>query len=179
MKINESERLCYELMTKDDAELMFKLDQDPEVMRYINGGKMTTMDEIKMTYIPRMESYTNKSEGWGMWKIMLKETGDFIGWVLIRPMEFFSEESELDNLEMGWRLMRKYWGKGYATEAAMGFKQALIARGNINKLTAIAFEKNSGSISIMKKLDMTYIKTDIHKDPLGDLEVVFYQLDVV
>lgn len=178
MKVQESERLRYELMTRDDAALFFQLDQDVEVMRYINGGKMTTMEEVNTIYVPRMESYRNASKGWGIWKVSVKETDSFIGWILVRPMGFFSEEPELDNLELGWRFMRYAWGKGYATEAATSIKDALIARGEINVLSAIAIEENHSSINIMRKLGMKYIKTDIQHDPLGDQEVVYYQLNL-
>ena len=47
MKINNSARLSYALITEDDAELLYQLDQDPEVMRYINGGKISSMTDIQ------------------------------------------------------------------------------------------------------------------------------------
>ena len=52
-------------MTKADSELFFQLDQDPEVMRFLNGGKPSTMTEINEIFIPRMERYLNKQKGWG------------------------------------------------------------------------------------------------------------------
>ncbi len=165
-------------MSAKDAELMFQLDQDIEVMRYINGGKMTTRKEINEVYIPRMESYTNSQKGWGLWKVMLQESDIFIGSILVRPMGFFNESPDYQNLEIGWRFSRNSWGYGYATEAATQVVRALIEQGGINKLTALAFEENTASINIMLKLGMQYLKKDIHKDPLGDEEVVFYQLEV-
>ena len=47
-------------MTNEDGELLFQLDQDRDVMRFINGGKLTSMDEINDVFIPRMESYSNQ-----------------------------------------------------------------------------------------------------------------------
>ena len=70
----------------------------------------------------------------------------------------------------------KGWGKGYATEAAQAVKNALIQETKPSYLTAIAEEDNLGSINVMKKLGMDYLKTDLHKDPLGDAELVYYQL---
>ena len=176
MMVKDSARLKYDMITRDDAELLLALDNDPEVMRYITGGKVSTMDDIQNIYLPRLESYTNPDMGWGMWKVTVRETGDFIGWILVRPMEFFTDSPEHDNIELGWRFMQKAWGKGYATEAAMAVKDALIQNGKPNYLTAIAEEENLGSINIMKKLGMDYIKTYLHKDPLGDAELVYYQL---
>jgi len=60
MNIVPSARLSYKLMTNEDGELLFQLDQDRDVMRFINGGKLTSMDEINDVFIPRMESYSNQ-----------------------------------------------------------------------------------------------------------------------
>jgi RimJ/RimL family protein N-acetyltransferase len=178
MKIQNSERLSYQLMTADDAVLMHQLDQDPEVMRFINGGEITSLDEIVEVYLPRMATYTNPDKGWGIWKVMLKDSAEFIGWVLVRPMHFFGDNPEFDNLEMGWRFFKKCWGKGYATESANAIMQALIATADVKKLSAIAVEKNTASVKIMSKLGMKYIKTYFHKDPLFSSEVVYYELEV-
>ena len=178
MKIKDSPRLQFELMTAKDSELMFSLDQDPEVMRFINGGILTSKQEILNVYIPRMESYTNPDEGWGIWKVALKLSKEFIGWILIRPMGFFSDSPEFDNIEFGWRFKRGSWGNGYATEAAANIKQALVDKGSLTRISAVAVEENSASINIMKKLGMKFVKKDIHRDPLGDQLVVFYQVEV-
>jgi len=178
MKVNNTSRLTFGLMSKKDSELLFQLDQDPEVMRFINGGKLTSRKEIEEIYLPRMKSYTEPNKGWGIWKVCLLEDDLFIGWILVRPMQFFSDSPEFDNIEVGWRFSKQSWGNGYATEAAQALKKALIENGNISKLSAIAMEDNNASINIMKKLGMEYLKTDIHKDPLGDSEVVFYQLNI-
>ena len=165
-------------MSKDDAEIMYQIDQDPAVMKYINGGELTSREDIENVYIPRMESYTNPNKGWGIWKISALIDAEVIGFILVRPMEFFTDSPEYNNIELGWRLTQKSWGKGYATEAAEQVKNAVIKIGEVKMFTAIAMEGNLDSINIMKKLGMKYIKTDIHKDPLGDDEVVYYQAAV-
>ncbi len=178
MVIPQSDRLSYVLMGAEDADLLFELDQDIEVMRYINGGKMTSREDIQQVFLPRMASYSNSEKGWGLWKVMLSESDEFIGWILVRPMDFFSEKPQWDNLELGWRFMQKAWGHGYATEAASAIMHKLSERGLAKQFSAIAMPGNQASIQIMKKLGMTYLKTDINKDPLGDVEVVYYQTSV-
>ena len=178
MKVNDSERLTFALMDESDAQLLFDLDQDEEVMKYINGGKKSTMDDIQNVMIPRLYKYRNEDKGWGLWKVHVKESQEFIGWVLVRPMDFFNDNPQWFNLELGWRFMRSSWGKGYGTEAANAIKDALIEHAGIEKLCAIAEPENTASIGIMKKLGMSYIKTYLHKDPLGDLEAVYYELSI-
>ena len=178
MQITNSERLSFCLMSEKDKEQLYELDQDSEVMRFINGGKCTSYEEIENIYIPRMKSYTNANKGWGLWKVSLISNGDFLGWVLVRPMEFFSDSPQWNNLELGWRFKKDSWGQGYATEAAKHIKDALVRTGQVKLFSAVAFEENIASIKIMKKLGMSYLKTDIHRDPLGDEELVYYQVDL-
>ncbi|MCP3675465.1 MAG: GNAT family N-acetyltransferase [Gammaproteobacteria bacterium] len=178
MKIDNTQRLSFKLMDKDDANLFFELDQDPEVMRYINGGKVTSIEDIENILLPRLKSYTNAKKGWGLWKVTQLQTDNFIGWVLVRPVNFFNDNIELDNIELGWRFKQSSWGKGYGTEAAMAIKEMLIQNRGAQKITAFAFEENIGSIKIMTKLGMKYIKTDIIEDPVIDGELVIYELDV-
>jgi len=178
MHIKNSTRLSYQLMDETDESLLFELDQDPKVMHYINGGKPTTKKEIEETYIPRMKSYTNPKKGWGIWKVINLENDEFIGWILVRPMEFFSDNPQFENLELGWRFKQKSWGKGYATEAAKSIMDALISNKSATVLSAIAVSENLASIAIMKKLGMQFIKKDLHKDPLGDLLVEYYAMSV-
>ncbi|WP_099018687.1 GNAT family N-acetyltransferase [Marinicella litoralis] len=176
--IEDSNRLSYALMTSADAELLYQLDQDVEVMRYINGGKMTSREDLNQVYLPRLAKYTDPEKGWGMWKVTVSQTNEFIGWILVRPMGFFSNHPQWDNLELGWRFMQKSWGQGYGTEAALQIMNCIGALPNITKFSAIALPDNHASIKIMGKLGMQYVKTAINKDPLGDLEVVYYEVSV-
>ncbi len=175
MEIRDTDRLTYRLMTKDDAGLLFELNGDAEVMQYINGGHPLTMKEIEDVHVPRMESFHDENTGWGIWSIHEKLGGNFTGVIVIRPMYFFSPAPEPDNLEIGWRLKKEYWGRGYATEAAVHFVNVFLAEDYVEKFTALAQEANRASIKIMTNIGMTYVRTGIHKDPLGDEEVVFYE----
>jgi RimJ/RimL family protein N-acetyltransferase len=176
MNIPDTDRLRLALMDDNDAALLFELDQDPAVMKFINGGKITTMEEIHTLYLPRMAKYRDERKGWGMWKVIVKSTNQFVGWVLVRPMNFFSENPEFDNLELGWRFKQNSWGKGYATEAAKQIQEMMLAQNEVKALSAIAVEDNLASIGVMKKLGMQYIKTYVHHDSmLGDMDVVYYK----
>ena len=191
MDVADSPRLTYRLLGEDDAELFYKLDKDPAVMRYINGGKAHTIEYIRDQAIPRLMAYTDPEKGHGMWGVFTKgnskentkegglEENKFIGWILIRPMDFFSDKPEFDNLEIGWRFTQASWGKGYGTEAAEQVKQAIIALGGINAITAVAMPDNAGSINIMEKIGLHFVKQYLHHDSqLGDVEAVYYQLKV-
>lgn len=174
MNINNSQRLSFRLMDKSDKHLLWQLDQNTEVMKFITGGKLSSMNTIEQVFIPRMEAYRNEEKGWGLWQVNRIEDDSYLGWILIRPMHFFSEHPEVNNLEIGWRFFQHTWGKGYATEAALQVMHALT---NYNTFSAIADENNHASINVMKKLGMKYIKTYHHKDQLIDCQVAYYQIN--
>ncbi|BBN82612.1 GNAT family acetyltransferase [Pseudoalteromonas sp. A25] len=178
MTITDSQRLTYRLMDENDAHLLFELDQDPAVMKYINGGRPNSMDDINDTFIPRLKAFTNLAQGWGLWQVNITETNQFIGWILVRPMGFFNNERNDSDLELGWRFKQCTWGKGYASEAAEHIAQALAVNPTTHHFSAIALPDNVGSIAIMKKLGMSFVKEYIHKDPLGDSKVVLYRTDI-
>lgn len=174
MKVDASERLIYELMDESHANDLYELDQDPEVMRYITDGKISTWETINDVLIPRMLRYRNPELGWGIWRVALKDSNEFIGWVLVRPMNFFSQQRNDNDIELGWRFKRSTWGQGFATEAATQVMRALEQQCPPESFSAIAIPDNHGSINVMTKLGMNYIKTDWHRDPIGDVKVVFY-----
>ena len=168
----QSDRLYYAMMTEDDGDLMLDLDSDPEVMRYLTHGKTTSPEEIKEVHIPRMKSYTNHDRGWGLWKAFRKEDDQFIGWFLLRP-----NREKPEDVEIGWRLKRKFWGMGYGTEGACLFRDHSFQQHGISKLYAIAMPDNMGSQKIMEKIGMRYIHTYLHEDPIFSEEVVLYSMD--
>jgi RimJ/RimL family protein N-acetyltransferase len=178
MIIHNSDRLSFQIMDESNAQDLFELDQNPEVMKYINGRKPSSKQDIENKMLPRMVSYTNQQKGWGIWKVIVIQSNAFIGWVLVRPMDFFTDNPQFNDLELGWRFKQESWGKGYATEAAKHIMQALIENKSATQYSAIAETENTASIGIMKKLGMQFIKNDLHKDPLGDMQVDYYSLKV-
>ena len=178
MQIPDSNRLTFRLMGNDDAQALWELDQDPAVMHFINGGKPNSMDTISKVFLPRMQAYTDKQKGWGIWQVSDRNTQKYLGWVLVRPMGFFTDEPKFNDLELGWRFFQKSWGKGYATEAAIAIKDTIATPKSIDYVSALAVEDNHGSIGVMKKMGMNFIRKYPHKDPIGDFIAVHYQMSV-
>ena len=183
MIINDSERLSFKLMSASDVQALWQIDQDPAVMKFLSDGIPTSMDKIKTIFIPRMEKYRNSEKGWGIWQVSDKRSNQYLGWVLIRPMGFFSETPDLSNLELGWRFFQHAWGKGYATEAAISIKNAIVANANrlnseVMHVSALAVVDNLASIAVMKRMGMQFVKAYLHKDPIGNFDAVHYQMTV-
>ena len=180
MKMNTpvTTRLNFKLMNEHDWPQLFDLDQDPAVMQYLTRGVPSTLAQIKNEGIPRMLAYRNEDKGWGLWQITTKINNTFIGWVLIRPMDFFSETPHFNNIEIGWRFKQASWGHGYATEAALALCNELIKNNEVKAISATAIVSNTASIKVMKKLGLQFIKNYIHKDEQGSLPAVLYSKNI-
>ncbi|WP_371186705.1 GNAT family N-acetyltransferase [Thalassotalea maritima] len=127
--------------------------------------------------MPRLAQYRNPEKGWGVWQVNDKNAGEFIGWILIRPMYFFTDAPAWHDIEIGWRFKQRTWGQGFATEAAKHIMQTLTISQDIGYFSAIVDADNLASIGVMKKLGMDYLKTDTHPD-VADATVEFYQVKV-
>jgi len=178
MHINNSERLKFRLMNSDDAQALWELDQDPEVMKFLNGGTPTSLEAVNSTFIPRMEKYRDSDKGWGIWQVSDQVTDEYLGWVLIRPMSFFTDSPNFNDLELGWRFFQSTWGKGYATEAAIAIKDAVVANSDVTHVSALAVADNLASVGVMKKMGMSFVRAYLHTDPIGDFDAVHYQMPV-
>src|SRR4051812_48901689 len=100
----ESERLRLRQYRDDDFELMLELDSDPEVMRYLPGPP-GSRENLK-TGVERTLFYQKKYDGrLGVFTTELIQTGEFVGWFLLRPDRFDLENTKV--LELGYRLKKK------------------------------------------------------------------------
>ncbi|MBX2835637.1 MAG: GNAT family N-acetyltransferase [Gammaproteobacteria bacterium] len=149
-----TERLILRQWKDEDRPHFFSLNNDSEVMRYF--PRYFTLKESN-SYI-NDNAKAIEETGWGSWAVEIKNTGDFIGFVgLSRPAPWHPCAG---SVEIGWRLARQFWGKGYATEAAhRAMEHGFITIGfqEIVSFTAVC---NQPSIRVMKKLGMA-------KDPTG------------
>lgn len=183
--INNSVRLQYRLydlnnqsMRDHDIEEIWQIDQDPEVMRFLTKGVITSRDVMQSIFIPRINSYTDTENGYGMWRVALASDNTCIGEIIARPMNFFTDSPHLHDIELGWRFIRKYWGNGYATEAAAHLMQEISKKPEVKHFSAMADPKNIASTQVMQKLGMQFVEHVVHKDPLGDTPVDIYRIDL-
>jgi RimJ/RimL family protein N-acetyltransferase len=150
----ETERLILRWFTEADVENLVELDSDPEVMRYLNGGVATPRELVEQEILPRVLSYYERYDCFGVWAAVERSNGAFIGWFSLRP----HDESRPNEVELGYRLRRSAWGQGYATEGA----QALIRKGftesGVHRVTANTYEHNSASRRVMEKAGMTLMR---------------------
>jgi ribosomal-protein-alanine N-acetyltransferase len=151
----QSERLLFRQFTAEDAELLYELNSDPEVVRYVHElptTKENAPNIIANIILPQYE------QNLGRWAVHLKYTQEFIGWA---GLKLIKERNEID---LGYRFKKKYWGKGYATEAANTCLAYGFAHLGLDRIIARAHIENTASLKVIEKCGMKFLKEELVDD---------------
>ncbi|MFB7512769.1 GNAT family N-acetyltransferase [Streptomyces sp. NPDC056144] len=150
----ETDRLLLRAFTTADADHLLALDDDPDVMRFINGGRPTTREAIETRVLPALMRDYPCWNSRGYWAAQEKTTGTFLGWFEFRPLDEHSPAV----VELGYRLNRASWGHGYATEGS----RALIHKGftelAVERVTANTMAVNTRSRRVMEKSGLSFLR---------------------
>jgi len=127
-----------------DAEAIYAYGSDPEVARYTDWPVRTSMDGL-------VESLQRRAERW--------ESGEEFNWVITLPGEDraiggISCYLEEDSAEIGFLLNRRYWGRGYTTEAAAAIVAWLFSETSISRVWATCDAENLASGRVLEKVGM-------------------------
>lgn len=147
--ILETERLYLREMTPEDAESAYLLNLDPEVIRYTGDNPFESVEDAK-TFLEKYTHY--RQYGFGRWAVILKETGEYLGWCGLKYTP------ELDEFDIGYRFMQKFWGFGYATEAAEACMQYGFEKLGIPVIVGRAMPENTASVRVLEKIGLTYLE---------------------
>ena len=156
-----TDRLILCDITEADAESMFELDSDPEVMRYLGPRPAPDVasyrDRARTVYVPQ------QAHPWhGVRIVRDRATDEFLGWVFVRPATASRAALELgwtrpDEVELGYRYRRSAWGAGIATEAATRLVQIALADPATTAIVAYALAGNRGSLRVLEKLGLRLV----------------------
>lgn len=161
MILLETERLYLREWVPDDWVRFKPLVVDPRVVKYISPGKPWTDQRIEN----RVRDYIHygQTRGWHLWPVIHRDDSKLIGFC------GFADGFPPD-VEIGWRLLPEYWGRGLATEAAQATLDYGFQTWNFRRVIAVAQTPNRASIRVMEKIGMTFDGTFRHQD----VEVVRY-----
>jgi ribosomal-protein-alanine N-acetyltransferase len=157
----ETDRLILREILLSDLEGMYELDSDPEVHRYL--GNKPVSDKTKLIEIINHVRQQYVDQGIGRWAIIDKENNEFIGW---SGLKFVTEltNNHIQYYDLGYRIKRKYWGKGIGTETAVVARDYAFNTLNLEEIYAAANCENIGSNKILSKIGMTWIETFRYDD---------------
>jgi RimJ/RimL family protein N-acetyltransferase len=150
----QTQRLSLRQFTAEDAHYLHQIDNDPDVMRYINGGIPISLENIQIKFLPLFLKYDKEQPCLGFWLVSENESSDFVGWCCLR-----ADEHNPNVASVGYRFLKSAWGKGYATEAT----RLLINRGftelGLQRIIADTYEENMASRRVMEKLGLRFVRT--------------------
>ncbi|MFE4857882.1 GNAT family N-acetyltransferase [Streptomyces sp. NPDC056670] len=150
----ETERLVLRPFTEADVDDLVALDNDPEVMRFINGGRPASRADIAERALPRLLRDYSCWGNRGFWAVEEKATGVFLGWFEFRPVDEHSSAT----VELGYRLNKAAWGRGYATEGARALIREGFTRLGVERVTANTMTVNTRSRRVMEKSGLTFLR---------------------
>ena len=162
----ETERLLIRPFKTEDIEPAFLMDSDPEVNRYTGESGNVSIKETEKRIVENVFGDYEKY-GYGRLAVVLKSENKFIGFTGLKYLE------DMDEVDLGYRFMKAYWGKGFATESAKACLNLAFEKLQLNRLIAMVLPENTASIRVLEKLNFEYEK-DIFED---DLIVKLYALN--
>jgi len=148
----ETNRLILRPITIEDAQDLFELDSNPKVHIFLGNKPVKTIEESEAIIANVLNQYQNN--GVGRLAMIEKSTNQFIGWSGLKYEE--NLRKEFNYYDLGYRLKEQFWGKGYATEAALasldyGFKDL-----KLKEIGATADINHIASNTILKKIGMQH-----------------------
>lgn len=144
----KSKRLRFRRWIEEDRKSFSILNADEAVMEFF--PELLTKEESDL-FVDKIEDHFNKY-GYGLWAVELIENSRFIGYIGFFNAEFESEFTPC--IEIGWRLSKEYWNKGYATEGAkacLNYGFNLLHFESVHSFTA---KINTKSINVMEKIGL-------------------------
>ncbi len=154
--ITETQRLIIRELLPTDQEGMLELHSDPEVHIYLGNKTITSKAQIIETINRIRQQYADYKVG--RWAIINKNTNEFIGWT---GLQFVTTETNhhKNYYDLGYRLLKRFWGKGIATESAFASLDYAFNTLHLKEVYAMADARNKGSNTILKKTGLTFIET--------------------
>jgi RimJ/RimL family protein N-acetyltransferase len=152
-----TERLVMRPWTASDRAPFAALNADPEVMRWFPA----TLDrDASDAFADRVAAELDE-RGYGLWAVEVVGGAPFVGYVGLHPATF--EAPFTPALEVGWRLAKEHWGRGYAPEAARAALDHAFERLGVDEVVSFTAVGNDKSRRVMEKIGMT-------RDPAEDFD---------
>jgi RimJ/RimL family protein N-acetyltransferase len=146
----ETDRLLVREFTLDDAEAYYPLCTDPAIIRYTHDpGSVTTVEHARDILRARPIADYQK-HGFGRLACVLKSSGLVIGFAGLRYLDDFQ------GVDIGYRFLPPYWGKGLATEAGRSVLRDGFARLKLERIIGLVATDNVASVRVLRKLGLTF-----------------------
>jgi [ribosomal protein S5]-alanine N-acetyltransferase len=150
----------------EDAELLFQILQEPDILQYFPPAKFTL--EKTHRYINHQLNHWQE-RGYGHWAVSLKEDGRLVGW---DGLEYLPET---DENEVAYLLSHQAWGRGLATQAARAAVKFGLETFELKEIIGLVHPENIGSIHVLEKCGLTFVDRKTY----WGLEMCRYRIDAM
>ncbi len=164
MNIKETERLKIRELTIEDAEFILKLLNEPSWLKYIGDKSVRTIKDAE-EYIKQGPIQMYNKYGFGLYLVLLKENNIPIGMCGLIKRDY------LDDADIGFAFLPKYWGQNYAYESAIAVINYGRDKLGLKRLLAITTLDNISSIKLLEKIGFIYEKNIKNPSDQNDLKL--------
>jgi RimJ/RimL family protein N-acetyltransferase len=169
----QTERVFLRHYRAEDFEKLMELNSDPEVVRFFGGVPLSR--EKVADGDARTLSYQKKYDGkFGVFIAELAASREFMGWFLMRP-----DRKDIDNtrvLELGYRLKKKFWGVGFATEVSLALLEKAFRDFGAERVFGQADAENTASRRVLEKVGLRFEREFVDSEN-NNRTTAFYQLN--
>ena len=142
----QTDRLILRAFEIDDAEAFYQLNSSPEVTRYTGEADCPSVEAARAA----IEAYPDFARhGFGRWATVLGSTGQVIGMTGLKRLEDWNGE-----VDLGYRFLPEYWGRGLATEASRAALQYGFEVIGLERIIGLVMPDNTASIRVLEKVGM-------------------------
>lgn len=154
----ETERLRFRLLQEQDFDTWLELFRNADAVRFLGMGEVGTPEQCCQWWFAKAEERYTDNTG-GMNVLIDKQSGELVGQCGL----LVQEVDEIQELEIGYSMHPRHWGKGYATEAARKCRDEAFTRGYADHLISIIHPENIASSKVAQHNGMTLWKTTLYK----------------
>ncbi len=148
--IFQTPNLILSQFNEADGSLILQLNSNPEIVKYVHEPVLEKLEQAEKIIIDIiLPQYKNNL---GRWAIYTKNNMEFIGWC---GLKYRDDKNEID---LGYRLLPQWWGKGYATEAAQYSLTYGFDTLHLKQIVGRAHIENIASIKVLEKIGMNFIE---------------------
>jgi RimJ/RimL family protein N-acetyltransferase len=166
-----TDRLRLVPLADEHLDLEVELDSDPEVMRYLTG-RAQSRAEVEKSHRRRLAA-ARTVDGLGFWIGFADDV--FVGWWILQPPNGADQPEVAGEADLGYRLLRRHWRRGYASEGARELLRYGFTEVGLDRIFAQTMAVNTASRATMRSAGLTFARQfmslEDYADPLPGTEL--------
>ena len=167
----ETERLILRNIVPSDVDGMYELDSDPDVHKYLGNNPLKNKSQSEEVIDLIIKQYAEF--GIGRWAMVNKQTNEFMGWSGLK-LNTITLNDHTNFYDIGYRIIKRFWGKGYATESALAALDYGFNILNLKTIYGITELNNQASHQVLLKIGLKHIE-NFH-DKTSNLNLRWYKI---